>query len=127
MNYEFVTTIATIVLVGASIAAVILQALKAHSDLTDARFDRIDKRFEQVDQRFKLIDQRFEQVDQRFEKIDQRMEKFEERFYEIQKEFTRIQKEFNIVHSAIARLAGLLEGAGASIPAGTVPKMDRQA
>ena len=99
MNYEFITTIATILLVGASIAGFILQAIKSMSRSTDARFDRVDKRFE---------------------KIDQRLDRFDERFYAIQKEFVG-------VHAAIARLEGKIEGIRASQAATLVPGVERQA
>ena len=126
MNYEFITIIATILLVGVSIAGFILQALKSMSRTTDARFVKIDERFRQIDQWFDRIDERFEKVDARFEKIDRRLDKFDERFYEIQKEFTTIQREFTTVHSGIARLEGLIEGIRVSFPAAPVPELGRQ-
>ena len=42
MNYEFITTIATILLVGASLAGFMLQAIRAASRSTDARFAAVD-------------------------------------------------------------------------------------
>ena len=82
MNYEFVTTIATILLVGASIASLTLSAIRSASRTTNERFEKIDARFEKIDERFEKIDARF----------------FE------------IQKEFTAVHSGIARLEGLIDG-----------------
>ena len=112
MNYEFITIIATILLVGVSIAGFILQALKSMSRTTDARFVKIDERFRQIDERF--------------EKVDRRLDKFDERFYEIQKEFTTIQREFTTVHSGIARLEGSIEGIRVSFAAAPVPELGRQ-
>ena len=89
MNYEFVTTIATILLVGASIASLTLSAIRSASRTTNERFEKIDARFEKIDERFEKIDERFEKIDARF---------FE------------IQKEFTAVHSGIARLEGLIDG-----------------
>ena len=117
MHYEFITTIATILLVGASIVGFNLAALRAFSRITEERFARIDQRFEKVDERFEKLDQRFEKIDERFEKIDRRFEKIDERFLEIQKQFTAVQEQFAAVHkefvavlAGIARLEGLIEG-----------------
>ena len=103
MDYQFITTIATIVLVGAGIAGVILPAIRAVSRSTDARFATIDERFVAADKRFDKIDERFEKVDERFDKIDQRFIRIDERFFEMQKEFTAL-------HAGMARLEGLVEG-----------------
>ncbi len=153
MNYEFITTIATIVTVGASLAGFMLQAIKAASRSTDARFVAIDARFremeerldarfremeerldarfremeERFDARFREMEERFEQVHRRFEKADQRAGKFEERLYDIQKEFTGVQKEFNGVHAGIARLGALVEGIGVSLATAAAPRMEHKA
>ena len=89
MNYEFITTIATILLVGASIASLVLSAIRSASRTTNERFEKIDARFEKIDARF--------------EKIDEHFEKIYARFFEIQKQFTS-------VHAGIARLEGLIDG-----------------
>ena len=111
MDYQFITTIATIVLVGTGIAGVILSAVRAVSRSMDARFatidgrfvvanerfTAIDKRFENIDGRFDKIDERFDKVDQRFEKIDERFEKIDERFEKIDMRFEKIDQRFEKV------------------------------
>ena len=117
MNYEFVTTIATILLVGASIASLTLSAIRSASrttnerfELIDARFEMIDARFEMIDARFEKIDARFEMIDARFEMIDERFEKIDQQFEKIYERFFEIQKQFTAVHAGIARLEGLFDG-----------------
>ena len=120
MNYEFITTIATILLVGASIASLVLSAIRSASRTTNERFEMIDARFEMIDARFEMIDARFEKIDARFEKIDARFEQFEkidarfekidEQFEKIYARFFEIQKQFTAVHAGIARLEGLIDG-----------------
>ena len=137
MNYEFITTIATILLVGASIAGFIVQAIKAASRSTDARFVAIDGQFQQMeersdarfqqmeersDARFQQMEGRLERMEQRFEKFDHRLDRFEERFYEIQKQFTTVQQEFTTVHAGIARLEGLVDGVRVSLVSAGAPQ-----
>ena len=110
MNYEFVTTIATILLVGASIASLTLSAIRSASRTTNERFELIDARFEKIDARFEKIDARFEKIDERFEKIDQQFEKIDQQFEKIYERFFEIQKQFTAVHAGIARLEGLFDG-----------------
>ena len=62
MNYEFVTTIATILLVGASIASLTLSAIRSASRTTNERFEKIDERFEKIDARFFEIQKEFTAV-----------------------------------------------------------------
>ena len=129
MDYEFITTITTILLVGASIIGVTLTAIKTQSRTTDVRFARIDERLDRMDARFDRMDARLDGMDTRFEKIDERffamqkslderlleMQKsIDERLLEMQKSFGQrsleIQNSFTVVNASIARLEGMMEG-----------------
>lgn len=131
MHYEFITTIATILLVGATIAGFVLSAARAVTRssrqqfaLFDERFKKIDEQFEMIDKRFEKVDERFEKVDERFEKVDERFEKVDERFAKIDERFFEMQKEFTAVHAAIARLEGLIKGLLATPATPSVPQLD---
>ena len=134
MNYEFITTIATILLVGASISGFNLAALRAFSRTTEERFARIYDRFEKIDERFEKIDERFDKVDEQFKRVDEQFKRIDGQFLEIQKQFTAVQtqftavqKEFVAVHAGIARLEGLIEGSRQTPAFAAAPQAGSQA
>ena len=93
MKYQFVTLIATILLVGATVIGVNLT-------IVDGRFAQVDARFAQVDARFEQVDARFEQVDARLDRLEARVERMDR----------RIDEGFREMAAAIGRLEGLIQG-----------------
>ncbi|MYE11188.1 MAG: hypothetical protein F4X99_05910 [Gammaproteobacteria bacterium] len=100
MKYQFVTLIATILLVGATVIGVNLT-------IVDGRFAQVDSRFAQVDARFEQVDARFEQVDARFERVEGRLDRLEAR---VERMDRRIDEGFREMAAAIGRLEGLIQG-----------------
>ena len=100
MKYQFVSLIATILLVGATVIGVNLT-------IVDGRFAQVDDRFKQVDARFEQVDARFEQVDARFERVEGRLDRLEAR---VERMDRRIDEGFREMAAAIGRLEGLIQG-----------------
>lgn len=107
MRHQFITLIATILLVGAATVGVNLSIIGAIAETNDVRFAQIDARFEQVDARFEQVDARFEQVDARFEQVDRRLDRLEARMDEMDR---RMDERFRDMAAAIARVEGLIQG-----------------
>ena len=117
MKHQFVTTVATILMVGVTTVGVNLAIISAMAQANDVRFAQIDARFAQVDARF-------EQVDARFERMDRRMDQMEARIASLER---RMDDGFREMGAAIARLEGLMQGIlGASQAAseGPAPQPD---
>ena len=93
VQYQFVTLIATILLVGVGLAT-------AFSILMDSRFEVVDARFKQVDARFEQVDARFERVENRMDRMENRMDQLER----------RMDDGFREMAVAIARIEGLIQG-----------------
>ena len=100
MKYQFVTLIATVLLVGATVIGVNLT-------IVDGRFAQVDSRFAQVDARFAQVDARFAQVDARFERVEGRLDRLEAR---VERMDRRIDEGFREMAAAIGRLEGLIQG-----------------
>ena len=118
VKHQFVTTVATILMVGLTTVGVNLAIISAMGEANDVRFAQIDARFAQVDARF-------EQVDARFERMDRRMDQIEARIASLER---RVDDGFREMGAAIARLEGLMQGIlGASQAAseGPAPQPDR--
>ena len=117
VKLQFVTTVATILMVGLTTVGVNLAIISAMGEANDVRFAQIDARFAQVDARF-------EQVDARFERMDRRMDQMEARIASLER---RVDDGFREMGAAIARLEGLMQGIlGASQAAseGPAPQPD---
>ena len=114
MRHQFITLIATILLVGAATIGVNLSIIGAIAEANDVRFAQIDARFEQVDARFEQVDARFEQVDARFEQVDRRLDRLEARMDAMDRRMDamdrRMDERFRDMAAAIARLEGLIQG-----------------
>ena len=138
VKHQFVTTVATILMVGLTTVGVNLAIISAMGEANDvrfaqidarfaqvdARFEQVDARFAQVDARFEQVDARFEQVDARFERMDRRMDQMEARIASLER---RVDDGFREMGAAIARLEGLMQGIlGASQAAseGPAPQPD---
>ena len=93
MKYQFVTLIATVLLVGATVIGVNLT-------IVDGRFAQVDARFAQVDARFAQVDARFERVEGRLDRLEARVERMDR----------RIDEGFREMAAAIGRLEGLIQG-----------------
>lgn len=100
MRHQFITLIATILLVGAATVGVNLSIIGAIAEANDVRFAQIDARFEQVDARFEQVDARFEQVDQRLDRLEARVDEMDR----------RMDERFRDMAAAIARVEGLIQG-----------------
>lgn len=100
MRHQFITLIATILLVGAATVGVNLSIIGAIAETNDVRFAQIDARFEQVDARFEQVDARFEQVDRRLDRLEARMDEMDR----------RMDERFRDMAAAIARVEGLIQG-----------------
>ena len=97
MRYQFVTLIATTLLVGASVIGVNLT-------IVDARFGQVDARFAQVDARFAQVEARLDRLEARMERMERRMD-----------------DQFRDMAAGIARLEGLIQGLHGPHAAGTPP------
>lgn len=97
MKRQFVTTITTLLMVGATVLGVTLTIM-------DGRFEQVDERFEQVDARF---EQMAAQVDTRFERVEGRIDRLEDRMERME---NRINDQFRAMATAIGRLEGLIQG-----------------
>lgn len=107
MKYQFVTLIATVLLVGATVIGVNLTIVDGRFAQVDSRFAQVDARFEQVDARFAQVDARFAQVDARFERVEGRLDRLEAR---VERMDRRIDEGFREMAAAIGRLEGLIQG-----------------
>ena len=114
MKHQFITTVATILMVGITTVGVNLAIIGAMGEANDvrfaqidARFAQVDARFEQIDARFAQVDARFAQVDARFERMDRRMDQLEARIGSLER---RVDDGFREMGAAIARLEGLIQG-----------------
>ena len=107
VKHQFITTVATILMVGFTTVGVNLAIISAMGEANDVRFAQIDARFAQVDARFEQVDARFEQVDARFERMDRRMDQMEARIESLER---RVDDGFREMGAAIARLEGLMQG-----------------
>ena len=112
VKHQFITTVATILMVGVTTVGVNLAIVSAMGEANDVRFAQIDSRFAQVDARF-------EQVDARFDRMDRRMDQMEARIESLER---RVDDGFREMGTAIARLEGLMQGIlGASQAASSRP------
>ncbi len=100
VKHQFITTVATILMVGVTTVGVNLAIVSAMGEANDVRFAQIDSRFAQVDARF-------EQVDARFDRMDRRMDQMEARIESLER---RVDDGFREMGAAIARLEGLMQG-----------------
>ncbi len=100
VKHQFITTVATILMVGVTTVGVNLAIVSAMGEANDVRFAQIDARFAQVDARF-------EQVDARFDRMDRRMDQMEARIESLER---RVDDGFREMGAAIARLEGLMQG-----------------
>ena len=131
VKLQFVTTVATILMVGLTTVGVNLAIISAMGEANDVRFAQIDARFAQVDARFEQVDARFEQVDARFEQVDARFERMDRRMDQMEARIASLERRvddgFREMGAAIARLEGLMQGIlGASQAAseGPAPQQD---
>ena len=99
-KHQFITTVATILMVGVTTVGVNLAVISAMGEANDVRFAQIDARFEQVDARFEQVDARFERMDRRLDQMETRIESLER----------RVDDGFREMGAAIARLEGLIQG-----------------
>ena len=100
VKHQFITTVATILMVGVTTVGVNLAIVSAMGEANDVRFAQLDARFAQVDARF-------EQVDARFDRMDRRMDQMEARIESLER---RVDDGFREMGAAIARLEGLMQG-----------------
>ena len=100
MKHQFITTVATILMVGITTVGVNLAIIGAMGEANDVRFAQIDARFAQVDARFAQVDARFERMDRRMDQLEARIESLER----------RVDDGFREMGTAIARLEGLIQG-----------------
>ncbi len=100
VKHQFITTVATILMVGVTTVGVNLAIVSAMGEANDVRFAQFDARFAQVDARF-------EQVDARFDRMDRRMDQMEARIESLER---RVDDGFREMGAAIARLEGLMQG-----------------
>ena len=111
VKHQFFTTVATILMVGATTIGVNLSVIHAMGEANDVRFQQVDKRFEQVDKRFEQVDRRFEQMDRRLDLMEARFEKrFERMEARIEALERRVDEGFSEMRTAIARVEGLIQG-----------------
>lgn len=101
MRQQFITLIATILLVGAATVGVNLSIIGAIAETNDVRFAQIDARFEQVDRRFDRLEARMDAMDRRMDAMDRRMD-----------------ERFRDMAAAIARVEGLIQGIHGQTAAG---------
>ncbi len=102
---QFITTEATIRMVGAITIGVNLSSVHAMGEANDVRFAQFDARFQQVDWRFEQVDRRLEQMEARFEKRFERMEA------RIEEALGRgVDEGFSEMRAAVARVEGLIRG-----------------
>lgn len=125
MDYEFITTIAAILVTGVSIIRFQRAAIRDASRLTDERFARVDERFARIDERLDKMDGRLDKMDDRFDKVDERFFEMQRQFIEVQKQFTEVQNQFAAVHAGIARLEGLIEGGQGTVTVASASKLER--
>lgn len=100
MKHQFLTLVATILLVGAATIGVNVSIIGTIADTNDVRFAQIDARFEQVDGRFEQVDRRLDRLGARVDAVDRRMDAMD----------GRIDERFRDMAAAIARLEGLIQG-----------------
>lgn len=93
MRHQFITLIATILLVGAATVGVNLSIIGAIAETNDVRFAQIDVRFAQIDARFEQVDRRLDRLEARVDEMDRRMD-----------------ERFRDMAAAIARVEGLIQG-----------------
>ncbi len=93
MKHQFITTVATILMVGITTVGVNLAVISAMGEANDVRFAQIDARFAQVDARFERMDRRMDQMEARIESLER-----------------RVDDGFQEMGAAIARLEGLIQG-----------------
>ena len=118
MKNQFITLIATILLVGAATMGVNISIIGAIAEANDARFAQIDARFEQVDARFEQVDRRLDRLDARMDAMDRRMDAMDR----------RIDERFRDMAAAIARLEGLIQGIHGQTTAGRLrPRAEHKA
>ena len=111
VKHQFITTVATILMVGFTTVGVNLAIISAMGEANDVRFAQIDARFAQVDARFDRMDRRMDQMEARIESLER-----------------RVDDGFREMGAAIARLEGLMQGIlGASQAAskGPAPQPNR--
>ena len=111
VKHQFITTVATILMVGVTTVGVNLAIVSAMGEANDVRFAQMDARFEQVDARFERMDRRMDQMEARIESLER-----------------RVDDGFREMGAAIARLEGLMQGIlGASQAAskGPAPQPNR--
>ena len=100
VKHQFITTVATILMVGFTTVGVNLAIISAMGEANDVRFAQIDARFAQVDARFAQVDARFDRMDRRMDQMEARIESLER----------RVDDGFREMGAAIARLEGLMQG-----------------
>lgn len=93
VKHQFITTVATILMVGVTTVGVNLAIVSAMGEANDVRFAQIDARFAQVDARFDRMDRRMDQMEARIESLER-----------------RVDDGFREMGAAIARLEGLMQG-----------------
>ena len=93
VKHQFITTVATILMVGVTTVGVNLAIVSAMGEANDVRFAQMDARFEQVDARFERMDRRMDQMEARIESLER-----------------RVDDGFSEMGAAIARLEGLMQG-----------------
>ena len=97
MKHQFITTITTLLMVGATVLGVTLTIM-------DGRFEQVDARFEQMATQ---VDTRFERVEGRIDRLEDRVERMENRMNE---QFRDMHDQFRAMATAIGRLEGLIQG-----------------
>ena len=104
MKHQFITTITTLLMVGATVLGVTLTIM-------DGRFEQIDARFEQmatqVDTRFERVEGRIDRLEDRVERLETRMD---DQFREMNDQFRDMHDQFRAMATAIGRLEGLIQG-----------------
>ena len=111
MKNQFITLIATILLVGAATMGVNISIIGAIAEANDVRFAQIDARFEQVDRRLDRLAARMDAMDRRMDAMDR-----------------RIDERFRDMAAAIARLEGLIQGIHGQTTAGRLrPRAEHEA
>ena len=119
MDYQFITTIISILLMGLTTIGVVLRIMNVRFAVVESRFDGVKGQFEGVNRPFEGVDQRLDHVDERFDKVDDRFDKVGERCFALQKQvhqgFLGVEKQFTELHSRTARPEGLVEGVQGSI------------
>ena len=101
MKHQFITTITTLLMVGATVLGVTLTIM-------DGRFEQVDARFEQMATQ---VDTRFERVEGRIDRLEDRMDRMETRMNDQFRAMNdQFHDQFRAMATAIGRLEGLIQG-----------------